>query len=130
MLLLVFKLINLKGLKLPIENIIKSSFNYSHLVNLDLHQVMNYYIGKKKSLTTFNFNSITRYQPKLLKAHKPLKINHIKVPSTSSDKLLTIYIGSFLKPKCLLSVDYLNLIAQTSVSFIKPKVQNYLVEDI
>jgi hypothetical protein len=26
------------------------------------------------SLTTFNFNAITRYQPKLLlKAHKPLK---------------------------------------------------------
>jgi hypothetical protein len=49
-------------------------------VNLDLHQVMEIILPKKKesflSLTTFNFNSITDIQPKLLlKAHKPLKIN-------------------------------------------------------
>jgi hypothetical protein len=48
-------------------------------VNLDLRQVMEIILPKEKknsflSLTTFNFNAITRYQPKLLlKAHKPLK---------------------------------------------------------
>jgi hypothetical protein len=81
-------------------------------VNLDLRQVMEIILPKEKnsflSLTTFNFNAITRYQPKLLlKAHKPLKNKSQVIPLTSSDKLLTIYIGSFLKPKpvSLLTVD-------------------------
>jgi hypothetical protein len=134
------KLINLKGLKLPlIENIIKLSFNYSHLVDLGLHQVMEVILPKEKrllflSLTTLNFNSITRYQPKLLlKAHKPLKNKSqaLNIPLTSSDKLLTIYIGSFLKPKSisLLTVELFKFDSPNQCIFLlNQRGTNYLVE--
>lgn len=134
------KLINLKGLKLPsIENRIKSSVNYSHLVNLDLHQVMEIILPKEKrvlflSLTTFNFNSLTRYQPKLLlKAHKPLKNKSqvLDMPLILSEKLLTIYIGPFFKPKpvSLLTVELFKFDSPNQCIFLlNQKGTNYLVE--
>jgi hypothetical protein len=66
----------------------------------------------------------------LLKAHKPLKNKSQVIPSTSSDKLLTIYIGSFLKPKpvSLLTVDLFKFDSPNQCILLNQRCTNYLVE--